>query len=361
MTALPRFRALVPLAAAAALLGGCERKPAEAAAPVRPALTVVVEPAAPPAERRFTGTVAPRYEAKLGFQATGRMTARNVDVGDRVVQGRMLATLDPTVLRLAVVGSKADLANARAALVNAKATNDRQQELIRTGSVSQAQVDAALAARDTAQAKVGQAQASLQKAEEQLGYASLRSGYDGVVESWTAEVGQVVAAGQAVVTVARPDLRDAVFDVPDDRVARFAAGRAFTVALLADPAVSAQATVREIAPQSDQLTRTRRVRLTLEAAPAAFRLGTTVTLGLVEAVPGPARIVLPAGAAVERDGATTVWTVDPQNRLRARAVTLGERDPGTVTVATGLAAGDRVLIAGAHSATEGQAVKIDAP
>lgn len=351
----PEARAAL-LAAAAVLLGGCERKAAEAPPPARPALTVVVQPATPPAERRFTGTVQPRYEAKLGFQTTGRMTSRSVNVGDRVAVGQTLATLDPTVLRLAVVASRADLANAQAALVNARATDDRQQELIKTGSVSQAQVETALAARDTAEAKVNQAQASLQKADEQFGYATLKSGYDGVVESWTAEVGQVVVAGQAVVTVARPDLRDAVFDVPDDRVGRFPAGGDHTVTLLADPAVSARATVREIAPQSDPLTRTRRVRLTLAGASAAFRLGTTVTTALVEPAPGPGSIVLPAAAVVDRDGATSVWVVDPQSRLRARPVTVGGRVGGSVSVASGLAPGDRVLVAGAHSVTEGQAV-----
>lgn len=354
----PRAVALLALAAA---LGGCERRAEAPPPPPRPALTLLVRPAAPRAERRLTGTVEPRYEARLGFQATGRMTSRSVDVGDRVTPGQTLATLDPTVLRLAVVAARADLANAGAALVNAEATEDRQQELIKTGSVSRAQVDTALAARDTALAKVNQAKASLAKAEEQFGYATLRSGFEGVVESWSAEVGQVVTAGQAIVTVARPDQRDAVFDVPDDRVERFAPGRPFTVALLADPAVTARATVREIAPQSDALTRTRRVRLTLEDATPAFRLGTAVTTVLAEAAADPGGILLPASAVVERDGAAAVWVVDGESRLRARPVTLAGRGPDTVAVAAGLASGDRVLVAGAHSVTDGQAVAVEAP
>lgn len=358
----PRFAGTpLLLACAALLLGGCGREEEAPPPPVRPALTLLVKPSGEVADRRFTGTVQPRYEAKLGFQAPGRMTSREVNVGDRVTVGQTLATLDATVLRLAVVSAKADLANAQAALVNAAATNDRQQELIKTGSVSQAQVDAAVASRDTAQARVNQARASLQKADEQFAYATLASGYDGVVESWSAEVGQVVTAGQAVVTIARPDVRDAVFDVSDDRLDRFPPGREVTVALLADPAVTARATVREIAPQSDAMTRTRRVRLTLVDAPAAFRLGTTVTTALVESVAGQSGIVLPAAALVDRDGGTGVWVVGADDRLQARAVTLAGPRRDTVTVLSGLRPGDRVLVAGAHSVTEGMRVKTAPP
>ncbi len=361
MTRASRLPLALALGVAFAALAACGRKAEEAPPPVRPALTTVIRPDTRLAERRFTGTVQPRYEARLGFQAPGRMASRDVNVGDRVKTGQTLATLDPTVLRLAVLSARADLANAQAALVNASATNARQQELIRTGSVSQAQVDAAVASRDTAQAKVNQALASLQKADEQFGYATLKSGYNGVVETWSAEVGQVVSAGQAVVTVARPDVRDAVFDVSDDMVDRFAAGRTATVALLADPAVTAQATVREIAPESDAQTRTRRVRLTLVDAPSAFRLGTTVTTALVEPRPDKPGIALPAAAVLARDGGPVVWVVMPDDTLRARPVTLGDAGAGTVSVASGLQAGDRVLVAGAHSVTEGQRVRVTKP
>lgn len=343
---------------AALALAACDRKGGdEAPPPVRPALSLVVRPAARNAVRSLTGTVEPRYQSQLGFQATGRMTSRDVNVGDRVAKGQRLATLDPTVPRLAVQSAKADLANAQAALVNAEAGNRRQQELIKTDSVSQAQVDSAQAARDTAAARVRQAEASLQKAQEQLGYTVLSCGYDGVVASWTAEVGQVVTSGQTVVTVARPDARDGVFDVPDDLVERFAPGARFTVALLADPAVTASATAREVSPMSDAATRTRRVRLTLEGAGEAFRLGTIVTTAVAGA-PGPSVVTVPDTAVLERDGGSVVWIIGPDGRLAARPVALGPARDGAVPVLSGLAEGDRVLTAGVHSVTDGQAVTI---
>lgn len=342
---------------AALTMAGCDGKAeGDLPPPVRPALTMLVQPAARGTSRSFTGTVEPRYQAQLAFQTVGRMTSRDVNVGDLVSKGQLLATLDTTVARLTLVSARADLANSQAALVNAQATNRRQQELIRTGAVSQAQVDAAVAARDTAQAKVNQAQASLQKAQDQFGYTALKSGYDGVVASWNAEVGQIVAMGQTVVTIARPDARDAVFDVSDDIVGRFGPGTDFAVSLLADPSLTARATSREVAPQADAATRTRRVRLTLNDAGEAFRLGTIVTLAVDE--PASRTIEIPATSVLEQNGTASVWLVGAEGKLGRRPVSLGPAHDGTVTVLSGLSAGDRLLTAGVHSVSDGETVKI---
>lgn len=343
----------------ALMLAGCGRKQVEPPPPVRPVLNLVVEPTAAQPLRAFTGTVQPRYEAQLGFQMTGRMISRDVDVGDRVTKGQQLATLDPTVPRLALASAQADLANAQAQLTNAEATNKRQQELIKTGSVSQAQVDASVAANQAAQAKVTQARAALTKSQDQLSYTALKSDYDGVVASWNAEVGQIVSAGQTVVMVARPEIRDAVFDIPDDLMDRFHQGSTFTVTLLADASLSAQGEVREIAPQSDPETRTRRVRLTLLDPSDAFRLGTTVRI-VLSGKEEP-RIEVPQSAILERDGKSSVWLVGPGSTAVARPVVLGPRTGALVSVASGLQPGDRVITAGVHSLSEGQPITLPEP
>lgn len=336
-------------------LAACDEK-ADTPPPVRPVLSLVVQPGAATADRVFTGVVEPRYRAQIGFRIAGRMVSRAVNVGDPVVRGQPLAAIDPAIPRLAVVSARANLASAQAQLTNATAAYGRQADLLRSATVAQAQVDAALATRNTAQARVEQAQASLQKAQEQLGYTTLASDYDGVIASWSAEVGQVVSIGQTVLTIARPDERDAVVDIPDDRVDRFPQGAAFSVTLLTRDTVSVRGEVREIAPQSDASTRTRRVRLTLQAPPDAFRLGTTVRIALPEATDG--RMELPATAVLERDGRTSVWLVGPDGRAGRRDVTLGARRGDQVPVTSGLAAGDRVVIAGVNSLTDGQPVKV---
>ena len=167
---------------------------------MRPALTLLVTPVTQGVARNFTGSVQPRYQTQLGFQTTGRMTSRDLNVGDPVSKGQQLATLDPTLPRLALVSLEGRPCQfAGGSRQRRSPTYRRQQKLIKTGSVSQAQVDAAVASRDTAQAKVQQAQASLQKAQEQFGYTTLKSGYHGVIASWSAEFGQIVSTAQTVV------------------------------------------------------------------------------------------------------------------------------------------------------------------
>ncbi len=341
------------------LVGGCDRKQQEPPPPVRPVLSLVVQPGPVRAERSFTGTVEARYQAQLGFQTTGRMISRDANVGDRVTKGQQLASLDPTVARLALTSAQADLANSQAQLTNAAATYARQDALIKSQSVSQATVDAAVATRDTAQARVNQSRASLQKAQEQLGYTILASDYDGVVASWSAEVGQVVPASQTVVTIARPDVRDAVFDVPDDLLGRFPQGGAFEIRLLANDNLTARGEVREIAPQSDAATRSRRIRLTLIDPMEAFRLGTTVRITLPDTeMPG---IELPNSAILDQDAKTSVWLIGPDSKVVPRLVILGAQHGAMVAITAGLSPGDRVITAGVHSLSNGQPIKLSQP
>ncbi|WP_292218269.1 efflux RND transporter periplasmic adaptor subunit, partial [Mesorhizobium sp.] len=105
------------------------------------------------------------------------------------------------------------------------------------------------------------------------GYARLFSDFDGVVTAVGAEVGQTVSPGQTVVTVARSDLREAVVDIPDRLTGDLAAGTPFQVILQSLPTIQTEAKLREMAPQAEGSTRTRRVRLTLTDPPIAFRLG----------------------------------------------------------------------------------------
>ena len=233
---LARPRCGLPLATLlllAAAVGSCDR-PKDEPPPVRPVLSRVIEPVANQAFGPFAGTVEARYKTDLGFRAAGRMVSRDANVGDQVAKDAVLATLDPRMAALSLASSRADLANAQAQLVAASDTERRQSTLLQTGSTPQSQVDSAVTNKDTAKAKVDQAQAALTKAQEQLDFTTLRSDFAGVITNWSAEVGQVVSSGQAVVTVARPDQRDAVFDVPDDLINKVKPDGAFSVSLQAD-------------------------------------------------------------------------------------------------------------------------------
>jgi RND family efflux transporter MFP subunit len=292
----------------------------EAAAPpvVRPVLSLVAVERTTETLGPFAGTVEPRYTVALGFQVFGRVIARDVKVGDVVTKGQRLAAIDPAVQVISLRSAQASLNSAEAQLATATAAEERERTLLEQRVVPQSQFDLIQQNRETAAANVTQARDKLAKAQDELGYTQLYSSVDGIVTARSAEVGQIVTAGQTIVTVARPDVKEAVFDVPDAIATTLPAAATFTVTWELNPSFRASGRVREIAPEADPTTRTRRVRVTLDNPPDMFLLGTTIqAMRTIDVSP---RIDLPPTALLERDGKTAVWVVDP------RANTVGLRD-----------------------------------
>jgi RND family efflux transporter MFP subunit len=305
----------------------------------------------------FTGTIEPRTRTSLGFRILGRIVEQNASLGAQVRKGDVLARIDPVALALGVRAAEAEIGIAEARLANADATARRVRILVGRNVASQAQIELAEEALATAQAGLENARARLAKAKEQLGYAVLVAEFDCVVTAVPADVGQVVTPGQPVVAVAGSDQREAVVDVPDHLARSFTPGEPFQVALQAGSRMVATGSLREIAPQSDAATRTRRLRITLGAARGSFRLGTTVAVTPERR--RASRIELPASGLIERDGKQMVWVIDPvSSRVSLCAVTVAARSDSSIEVADGLASGSQVVVAGVHGLKPGQTVRI---
>lgn len=340
----------------ALMLGACskEEPPPE---PVRPVLYMEVKPQATENLGRFAGNIAARYESTLGFRVSGRIASRSVDVGSEVEKGQLLATLDPTDLQNQLRSSQGDLARVEAQYINAQANARRQQELFDRGVGAQAALDVAVTDLKTTQSSFKQAKAAVQQAQDQLSYSELRTDHPAVVTEWKAEAGQVVSAGQQVVTLARPDIKEAVIDLPAPLAEQLPEDVVFKVASQLEPDINTTATLRELEPQAEASTRTRRARLTLADTPAAFRLGTAISVTLSSAI--APRIELPANVLQEVDGKTQVWIVDMQSQtVSPHPVNVISRDDDTVVV-SGVRGGERVVTAGVNSLKPGQKVKVD--
>ena len=351
-------RAVVVAGIFASLLlftAGCKRE-TEASEPIRPVLSTVVEGTAS-SSTAAAGTVEPRFKTELSFRILGRLIASPVNVGDSVEQSQIVAAIDSTALELAVRSAKAELSRSQAQLANASATEQRQRALITTDTTSKATLDNAVQVRAGAEALVARAQANLTKALEQLGYAQLKADFAGVVTAASADVGKVVAPGQPVVTVARPDIREAVVDIGPDFPVPLRIGLPFTVSLELLPTIQVSGQIREVAPQADPVTRTVRVRIALNDPPPSFRLGSTVRATLADEQPVILRV--PASAVLSNNGGNFVWTVDlPASTVSLHKVDLAQ-DEGGFRVIDGLKAGARVVTAGIHSLKQGQKVRIE--
>ena len=347
---------LIAVISACASIAGCQEK-ANAPEPIRPVLSMLVAPLEA-TNVAVVGTVQPQFKTDYGFRMLGRLIARPVNIGETVEKGQALAAVDPFAAELAVRSALAELSTAQGQLANASGIAERQRTLIETGATTKATLDSAEQSNAAAQAAVIRAQSNLTKAREQLGYAKIMAEYSGVVTAVGVQVGQIVAPGQTVVTIARPDIREAVIDIADDLASALQIGMPLAVTLQLDPRLRADGKVREIAPQADSVTRTRRVRITLGAPPETFRLGSTITT----LIPGkPARgFLLPATAILATDGKSSVWLVDPAtDSVTRREVLLVANDDGSVDVTSGIEAGARVVTAGVHHLKEGQKVRLE--
>lgn len=350
----PLFLALGLLAA----LAGCKpEEEAEAGLPPRPVLSIVVSESGP-SRVGHAGTIEPRFTTDLAFRVGGRIVERSAEVGMRVAPDQTLATLDPLSLDLAVRSAEGDLVTAGAQADNARATAERQRALLARSAAASSEVESAEEALQTAEAGLARARSALDKAREQRRYGVLTAEGGGIVTAVLAEVGQTVTAGQAVMRLARDDVREAVVDLPEEIARRLSPGTPFDVSMESDPSVVARGAVREIAPAADNATRSRRVRITLAEPPAAFRLGTTVRASQV--VESLASIDIPSSALLESEaGGTFVWVVDEaSSRVFTRPVTVADRGEDTIRIASGIALGTRVVTAGANSLKQGQIVRI---
>ncbi|NKJ70964.1 efflux RND transporter periplasmic adaptor subunit [Rhizobium leguminosarum bv. viciae] len=350
---------IVALMMGTALISSCTPQEESKEEAPRPVLSMTVKQTSS-SSLSLTGTIEPTIETELGFRILGRMIARNVNVGDLVKKDDVVAAIDPLALELAVRNAQSDVENSDAQLRNAVTTEQRQRALLESRSGTEASLEEAEQARRTAAAAVAKAQANLDKATEQLGYAQLRAEFDGVVTATSAEVGQVVSAGQTIATIARPDKRDAVVDVPQAAAQKLKIGAPFEVTLQLDPTIRTSGIVREIAPEAETSTRTSRTKIALSDPPATFRLGSVISASAT--IAADPQIVLPSSAILVGSDGPSVWIVDaPARKVSLRRVKIdGDvEDGGTVRVSEGLAPGERVVVAGVHKLEDGRAIRID--
>ena len=350
---------MLPLVAAAAfLLAACSEQKAEAPAPVRPVKVAEVAAQAETRKISYSGSVKARTEASLGFRVGGKIVARLVDVGDRVEPGTVLARLDTADLTLSLASAEANLASTTAQLAVATSALDRAKALFARGFTSKSILDDRQLALDQARAALDAARSSRDQAENQTAYSELKSDIAGIVTAVGAEAGQVVAAGSPVVVVARDGEKEVAIAIPESEIRFFHVGDRLAVRYWADPALSQSGTVREIAGSADTASRTFAVRVSLPEDPAV-RLGMTAALDADVPVEA-AGIVVPLAALTERDGAPTVWVVDPAAAtVSPRKVSTAAFADDGVRITTGVAPGEWIVTAGAQFMTPGMPVRLD--
>ena len=350
--------AALPLAAAV-FLAACKGKEIESHEEVRPVRTVVAGRNDGSVNAVYSGEIVPRHESQLGFRIAGKVVARLVDVGATVKRGQPLMRLAPEQEALHVAAAAADVDAARSRAAQAHIDLQRTQQLLARQFASRAELDQQKLALDQAEAQLRSAIAQRDAVVNQRDYTVLAADRDGVVTAISAEAGQVVGAGQSVVTVAADGEREVAISIPESRVDELRKAQSLQVSVWAHPGKTWVGALRELAPSTDSVTRTYSARVSIrEPDPLLLRLGMTASVAAPN-VEGASAIRLPLTAIVDQEGQRRIWIVDPKtSRVALRTVTLGSAQDDAVLIAAGLTEGETVVTAGVHMLQPGQRVSV---
>jgi RND family efflux transporter MFP subunit len=350
--------AFLILFALSAVLTGCDSQAQTAVqTPARPVLVTTVHYANQTPDRTFVGTIKPRIESDLGFRVAGKVAKRLVEVGDAVKPGQPLALLDQSDLKLQADQAEAELAAATGVKAQAQASLQRSIDLRAKGWTTDAQMDTARAAADEAQGRFNRAERAVELTKNSLSYATLTADADGVVTATLVEPGQVVAAGQGAIRVARSAEKEAVVAIPETLVARARDGAA-SVSLWSEPDRRYEAKLRELAPMADPTTRTYLAKFSLPGAGKDVKLGMTATLTLCDQA--SERVAkLPLSALFNQGTGPALFVVDTRTgEITLKPVTVKSYDAQDVVITRGVNEGDSVVALGVQKLDTEQRVRV---
>lgn len=341
--------------AMAILLAACSEKP-PVVEDIRPVRAIQIAAAGAETVLELAGEIQPRYESRLGFRVSGKVIARQVEIGSVVKRGQVLMQIDPRDLQLSQSQANASVNAAASNLSLAKAEYERYRELRQKNFVSQAVLDAKEASYKSALANHEQSNAALNIATNQNSYANLIADADGVVTALQAEAGQVVAAGTPVVQLARTGEKEARISIPEDQVELVRQVKEMKVRIWANQSLVLRGQLRELSPVADPATRTYTAKISIPNAPPEVRLGMTATVSFITKA-DKNLIRLPLTALLNDKNQTSIWVIE-NGVVRTAPVQVAGVMGNEVVIASGVSAGQMIVTAGVNTLRPGQKVKV---
>lgn len=283
------------------------------------------------------GTVRSKQQALVEAKVAGRIEQYLAVPGQLVKAGDLLAQLDARE-----IATKVD--SARAMLEQADRELARYRQLVAQNAATRQELEAVEARQKVAVAQVAEA-------ETMLGYARVTAPFDGVVTRKLAEVGDLAMPGKPLAEVESPRGLRFEADLPEAILDRVSMGQKLMVKV---GNVTTEATVSEIAPMADALSRTFRVKMDLPDEPS-LRSGQfgRVTVPVSE---GRA-LVVPAGAVTRRGQLEAVFVVQ-EGRAWLRLVKTGRDMDGAKELLSGVEPGERVVAEAPAQLLDGQPVEV---
>jgi RND family efflux transporter MFP subunit len=351
--------ALATVGAASAIMAPKSQETRSEAVTAKPALYVsTAKPklAAWPVKLVANGDIAPWQEAIVGAEIDGlRLSAVNVNVGDWVHKGQVIAEFAKDTMYQGLAEQGAMVVEAEAVLAEAKANAVRARLLQKSGALPAQQINQLLIAERTAEAKLSAAKARRASSQLQLGYTQVLAPDDGVISARVATLGAVVSSGDELFRLIRKNRLEWRAEVTAADLAHIKTGGEVVITLPDREQI--KGTVRMVAPTIDPKTRNALVYVDVNSTPQVkagmfasgeFLLGTTDALSV------------PQQAVVIRDGFNYVFAVDSSNRISQVKVQVGRRRDKHIEILDGLPGDTDIVVSGAGFLTDGDLVSVQA-
>ncbi|RKR00026.1 efflux RND transporter periplasmic adaptor subunit [Maricaulis maris] len=306
----------------------------------------------------FPGLIAARRQSALGFERSGRIESILVDVGDRVVEGEMLARLDVRALQAQIAAADAQTAEAAAQTALASGTETRQAQLLERGHISQQRFDEVRTSTRAALARQNAAAAAADALRIQLDLSVMTAPFDGVVTARRSDEGAIASPGQPLLELVELDSLEVRVGLPQIVAARYQPGdtASFEVDSQAQPV---RAHFRASSSVVDRQTRT--VTAVFDLDPAQSVAAGQIVRLAVETPIGTEGFWVPTAALAEgRRGLWSVYVLAPDEtgdyRLEPRVVETVRIEAERVYVRGAVADGELLLASGLQRITPGQHV-----
>ena len=357
------------LLAAAVLLAGCGENNSYVAPP--PPKVTVAPPANHPVSRYLeaTGNVAAVNSADLVARVAGFVEAIKYNDGDFVKKGTLLFVIEQQPYALKVEQAKATEESAQATLKKDQLEYDRQAELIKTGSTTQAKLDTLIGTRDSSKASLDSAVASRKLAENDYSYTTVYAPFDGIVSARKVSLGAYVGTTTTVLaSIVQSDPVYVNFSISEQDALRIRAEIAqrglspedlkkvpVEIGLQSETGYPHRGRLDYASPTVDSSTGTLAGRAVFDNAKRVLLPGYFVRVRVPIGLPADALLVPDAALGTDQSG-RYLLVVGKDDVVEQRVVVTGPLDGTMRVIEKGLAPGDRVIVNGTQRAIPGQKV-----
>lgn len=338
------------------LVAGCGEKSAEqtATTPTNTikASVITVNPSNSAVVINMPASVVAEQQAQIASRIMGYIREINVDIGQKVSTGQRLFRIDPSDIQGQMSQAGAGVAQAQAALADAKNDYERFGTLYKEEAIPKAQWDKIRLQYQVAQQQYAAARAGSNTAAAQMNYATPTAPFAGVVTQKLANVGDMAAPGRPIVVIENPAKLQVQAQVSEDIFSHLQVGT--PVNLHVDSTnTDITGKVAYLVPSADPMSHTYLVKITLPEG-HGLQSGMFVQAGFN--IGQSAGIRIPSSAVLERAGIAGVFVIDKQGIAHYRMVRVGDSSNGLTTIQAGLSTGESIVTSNTSQLQSGDKV-----